>query len=56
MPKLLSNFDLHFETLPFEYDRGPEEQGVISSDTLKKMLVGATECLSREFLNRMNHL
>ena len=38
MTRIIVDFDLEFDTLPFEYDRGPEAQGKVPQDLLKKLL------------------
>lgn len=43
MARLIVDLDLEFDTLPFEYNHGPDEQGTVPSALLEKMLADATE-------------
>lgn len=38
MSRIIVDFDLEFDTLPFEYNHGPNAQGKVSPDLLRKLL------------------
>jgi len=39
MSRIMVDFDLDFDTLPFQYDHGPKAQGTVSPGILKKFLI-----------------
>lgn len=41
--RIIVDFDLEFDTLPFEYNHGPDAQGKVSSDLLERLLRDSKE-------------